>query len=42
MIDDLTHLQHLFETFQGFNWVKVLLVLYFESLNRNEKEKCAN
>ena len=29
----------LFETSQGFNWVKFLLVTYFKNLVRNEKEK---
>ena len=39
IISDLSHLQHLFEISEDFNWVKFLLVFYFKSLVRNEKEK---
>ena len=35
MHDNLTHLQHFLKHFG------ILLVLHVESLNRNEKEKCA-
>ena len=33
------HLQHFFETFYGFNWVMLLLLLYFGSLDKNENAR---